>query len=247
MKQLKTRFTRDQIERRARDLGEWFHNLNLDGVQTAPFHFLGDYPAVKWKQFEHTIPRDMRGKSVLDVGCNGGFYSLEMKRRGADRVVAIDHDEDYLKQARFAAEVCDLDIEFHQLSVYDVSQLNERFDLVLFLGVFYHLRYPLLALDHLHEHVVKDLFVFQSLQRGSSEVDLVAKNYPFEERNVFRSPGFPQMYFIENAYANDPTNWWIPNRACVEAMLRSAGFDIIHHPENEVFVCRWSPPTRHLP
>jgi tRNA (mo5U34)-methyltransferase len=46
------------------------------------------------------------------------------------------------------------------------------------------------------------------------------------------------MYFIEKRYAGDPTNWWIPNRAGVEAMLRSAGFQILEHPENDIFVCR---------
>jgi tRNA (mo5U34)-methyltransferase len=46
------------------------------------------------------------------------------------------------------------------------------------------------------------------------------------------------MYFVENRFANDPTNWWIPNRACFEAMLRSAGFKILAHPEQEVFICR---------
>ena len=57
-------------------------------------------------------PADLRGKTVLDIGCNAGFYSLEMKRRGAERVVAIDSDAGYLAQARFAAEVCGVDIEF---------------------------------------------------------------------------------------------------------------------------------------
>src|ERR1043166_4071567 len=128
------------IERRIRELGQWFHNLNLQGVQTAPNHFLGDYPAIKWKRFERTVPRDLRGKSVLDIGCNAGFYSLEMKRRGAKRVLAIDSDARYLAQARFAAEVTDMKIEFLQLSVYEIAQLKERFDLVLFLGVLYHLR-----------------------------------------------------------------------------------------------------------
>ncbi|HEY2733277.1 MAG TPA: TIGR04290 family methyltransferase, partial [Polyangiales bacterium] len=51
-------------------------------------------------------------------------------------------------------------------------------------------------------------------------------------------PGFPKMHFIEKRYAGDPTNWWIPNNACVEAVLRSAGFEILNHPEQEVFVCR---------
>ena len=72
-------------------------------MKTAPDHFLGDYPSVKLRAFKHAIPEDLTGKSVLDIGCNGGFYSIEMKKRGADRVVGIDSDEDYLKQARFAA------------------------------------------------------------------------------------------------------------------------------------------------
>jgi tRNA (mo5U34)-methyltransferase len=208
-------------------------------VQTAPDHFLGDYPRNKWQSFEHAIPSDLRGKTVLDIGCNAGFYSIEMKRRGADRVVAIDFDPDYLAQARLAAEVCEADIEFRQLSVYDVSQLAEKFDVVLFMGVLYHLRHPLLALDLLHEHVVKDLLVFQSMQRGSRNAMQIEKDYPFSEEGIFEEPEFPRMFFIEHRYAGDPTNWWVPNRACVEAMLRSAGFEIVAHPEQEVFICRW--------
>src|ERR1043165_3930221 len=85
---------RDTIASDVRRLGRWFHNIDLGGVQTAPDHFLGDYPAVKWRHFAHAIPSDLRGRSVLDVGCNGGFYSIEMKRRGADRVLGIDWDDD---------------------------------------------------------------------------------------------------------------------------------------------------------
>ena len=154
--------TVDQIQQQVVKLGPWFHNLDLHGVKTAPDHFLGDYPAVKWHSFEHAIPEDLRGKSVLDIGCNGGYYSIEMKRRGADRVLGIDFDDDYLAQARFAAEVMGYDIEFRTMSVYDVASLQEKFDIVLFMGVLYHLRHPLLALDLLHEHVVKDLLMFQS-------------------------------------------------------------------------------------
>lgn len=232
------RLTREEIQARAQALGPWFHNIDLDGVPTAPSHFLGDYPAVKWRRFADALPRDLRGKSVLDIGCNGGFYSLEMKRRGADRVLGVDFDEDYLAQARFAAEVSGLDIEFRQLSVYDVGALGERFDLVLFLGVLYHLRHPLLALDLIHEHVARDLLVYQSLQRGSQAVEPVAQDYDFWDMEMFDRPGFPKLHFIEHSYAGDPTNWWAPNRACSQAMLRSAGFEIVEHPEDEVFICR---------
>ena len=141
-------------------------------------------------------------------------------------------------QARFAAEVHELDIEFRQLSVYDVAHLGEKFDLVLFMGVLYHLRHPLLALDLIHEHVAKDLFVFQSMQRGSNESYEPNNNYHFWETEMFDSPEFPRMFFIEKRYAGDPTNWWIPNRSCTEAMLRSAGFEITARPEAEVYICQ---------
>ena len=228
----------DQIRQRVRERGEWFHNLDLRGVPTAPNHFLGDYPWVKWQRFADALPADLTGKTVLDIGCNAGFYSLQMKRRGAGRVLGIDSDPAYLAQARFAAEVNGLDIEFRELSVYDVAALGETFDLVLFLGVFYHLRHPLLALDLIHEHAARDLFVFQSMQRGSPAVAEVADDYPFTETDVFEDPGFPRMSFIEKRYSHDPTNWWVPNRACSEALLRSAGFELLAHPEEEVYVCR---------
>jgi tRNA (mo5U34)-methyltransferase len=238
-----TRFSPDEIARRIRELGPWFHNLEFCGVQTAPNHFLGDYPMVKWQRFAAALPADLTGKTVLDIGCNGGFYSLEMKRRGANRVVAIDTEDHYLAQAAFAAEVSGMPIDFKKLSVYDVGELGERFDLVLFLGVFYHLRYPLLALDLIREHVVKDLLVFQSMQRGRDEIEPLDENYPFSNQDIFDKPGFPRLYFIERKYSGDPTNWWIPNQACVEALLRSAGFQIQNHPEREVYICRCAEST----
>lgn len=226
------------IARRIRELGPWFHNMLLAGVQTAPDHFLGDYPRLKWEHFASAIPEDLRGRTVLDIGCNAGFYSIEMKRRGADRVVGIDWDPRYLAQARFAAEVSGVEIELERLSVYDVAALGQRFDIVLFMGVLYHLRHPLLALDLLYEHVVSDLMVFQSMQRGPGDVPALAEDYPFTERAIFETPGYPLLYFVERKYSADPTNWWIPNRSGVEAMLRSAGFLIEAHPEAEVYVCR---------
>ena len=64
---------REAIRQQVRALGQWFHNLDLHGVQTAPDHFLGDYPRVKWQRFAHAIPDDLQGRTVLDIGCNAGF------------------------------------------------------------------------------------------------------------------------------------------------------------------------------
>jgi tRNA (mo5U34)-methyltransferase len=230
--------SQEEIEERVRELGDWFQNIDLHGIPSAPHHFLGDYPAVKWQRFAAAVPEDLTGKSVLDIGCNAGFYSIEMKRRGASRVLGIDSEPMYLAQGRFAAEVLGMEIEFRQLSVYDVAQLREKFDLVIFMGVLYHLRHPLLALDLIREHVAGDLLLFQSMQRGSQEVGTLTSDYDFWETDVFDRPDFPRMHFIEKRYAHDPTNWWIPNRACVEAMLRSARFRILQHPEEEVYLCQ---------
>lgn len=237
------------IRRRIDELGPWFHNMQVGGVWTAPDHFLGDYPNVKWRGFEHAVPADLAGRSVLDIGCNGGFYAIEMKRRGAGRVLGVDHDENYLRQARFAAEVAETEIEFRRLSVYDVGSLGEMFDIVLFMGVLYHLRHPLLALDLLRAHVVGDLLVMQTMQRGSDAAEAVEVDYPITRRDMFDRPGYPKLHFIEHRYSGDPTNWWVPNRSCTEAMLRSAGFAIVEQAEEEVFVCRraatsaWSTPV----
>ena len=229
----------EEIEARVRALGDWFHNLDLQGVRTAPEHFLGDYPREFWRAIENTVPWDLRGKTALDVGCNAGFFSIEMKRRGADRVVGIDSDPRYLAQARLASEITGADIELRQLDVYDVAKLEEKFDVVLFLGVLYHLRHPLLALDLLRQHVTRDLLLVQTLLRGSLAPPREWENdYPFEETEVFEDPRWPKMHFVEHEYAHDWTNWWIPDRACAAAMLRSAGFAIEDNPMPQVFVCR---------
>lgn len=230
----------DGLAQRIAALGPWFHNLRIAGIETAPDHPLGDYPAFKWRGFAHVLPDDLGGASVLDIGCNAGFYSLEMARRGAGQVVAIDSDPRYLQQARLAAEMAGevgRRIHFQQLNVYQVGQLRQRFDLVIFMGVFYHLRHPLLALDLLHEHVVADRLLFQSMQRGANGAAPVRSDYPFGEWSVFERPDWPKLHFVEHRYAQDPTNWFIPNAAAVEAMLRSAGFQILERPEREVYLC----------
>ena len=63
-------------------MGPWFHNMNIGGLWTAPHHPLGDYPALKWRRFAPKVAGLVAGRSVLDIGCNGGFYSIEMKRLG---------------------------------------------------------------------------------------------------------------------------------------------------------------------
>jgi len=221
------------------ELGPWFHNLHLpDGEQTAPDHPFGDFPAFKWRQIAPGLPDDLSGWRALDVGCNAGFYSFELARRGAS-VLGIDVEERYLRQARWAARRYDLEerVTFRRRTVYDLARDGERFDLVLFLGVLYHLRHPLLALDLLAARTDR-LLVLQTLTMPGEDELAPPADLPIEERKRMLEPGWPVLAFIEHRLADDPTNWWAPNRACLEAMARSAGLEIVQRPGHEIVVCR---------
>jgi tRNA (mo5U34)-methyltransferase len=230
------RDSHQQLSLRVAALGDWFHNINLRGVWTAPSHFLGDFPNLKWKHIAPHIPLDLSGATVLDIGCNGGFYSIEMKRRGASRVLGIDVDDRYLNQARFAAATVGLEIEFEKRSVYDADAIPGQFDYVFFMGLVYHLRYPLFALDKVVKKVGGKL-VFQTMLRGSAAAREWREDYHFWDNKIFADADFPCAYFIEKKFAGDYTNWWIPNRGAAEGMLRSAGLEIIAHPESETWIC----------
>jgi tRNA (mo5U34)-methyltransferase len=219
-------------------LGPWFHNLHLpDGGQTAPHHPYGDFPTVKWRQIEPHMPRDLSGWRALDVGCNAGFYSFELARRGAE-VTAIDIDKRYLQQAQWAARQYGLAdrIAFHQASVYHLAQQRRRYDLVWFLGVLYHLRHPLLALDILRG-VTRRLLVLQTMTMPGKAVVQPPASIDLDERDILTARGWPKMAFLERAVENDRTNWWAPNHAAVEAMARGAGFRVIARPGHEIYIC----------
>lgn len=247
--QLRRSEAAEDLQERVSDLAPWFQNIDVgQGITTAPDHFLGDYPAFKYRRFKDALPADLSGKSVLDIGCNAGFYAIEMKKRGAARVLGIDSDERYLDQARLASAALGFgDIEFAQRDVYDVAALGETFDLVIFMGVLYHLRHPLLALDLIREHVAGDMLLFQTMQQGSGAVLEVPEDHPFhkpgtfEPPDYFDDPAYPKLHFIEREFAHDWTNWWAPNAACSQAMLRAAGFAIEAQPEPEVYLCRIAP------
>ena len=225
------------IQEKIESLSPWFHNIHLpDGSHTAPGHFLGDFPAFKWKNIKDSIPQDLTGWKVLDIGCNAGFYSLELAKRGAE-VLAIDLAQHYLTQAQWVAEQFGLDdkIRFEQLQVYDIAHLEEEFDLIWFMGVFYHLRYPMLALDILAQKT-KKMMVFQTLSLPGKEEMQIPDDVEFHKREIMKSSAWPSMAFIENKLAGDPTNWWAPNHQGIISMLTSCGFKVNSMPEDETYV-----------
>jgi tRNA (mo5U34)-methyltransferase len=233
----------DEVRSQIEALGPWFHNLHLPGgVQTQPDHFIGgDFPSFKWREIEGALPADLSGWRVLDVGCNAGFYSFELARRGAD-VLGIDVEPLYLEQARWARARLGLEsrVDFRQMEVYEIARSRERFDLVWFMGVFYHLRYPLLALDLLAERTTR-LMVFQTLTMPGDEVHPDTRDCSIVDRSPLLAPGWPKMAFLEHRLAGDETNWWAANHAAVEAMLRSSGLRVINRPGHEIYLCAPEP------
>jgi tRNA (mo5U34)-methyltransferase len=214
----------------------WFHNLHLpDGRETAPDHPLGDFPSFKWREIAPHLPDDLTGWTALDIGCNAGFYSFQLASRGA-RVTGLEVDAHYLRQARWAADRFGLEVDFRLGSVYDLQGTAEQWDLVLFMGVLYHLRHPLLALD-LVAAAVRRTLVLQTLTMPGDERVEPPSDLDIDERERLLEPGWPKMAFVERKLANDETNWWAPNAACVEAMARSAGLRVDARPSHEVWLC----------
>jgi tRNA (mo5U34)-methyltransferase len=199
----------------------WFHSIEIEPDLVTPG--LHSLPIMKENLKRLELPDDMSGMKVLDIGACDGFYSFEAEKRGAERVVAyeIDPQDHGIAQA---IRMLDSKVELIQGDVYDLTPtLFGTFDIVLFLGVFYHLRYPLLALDKifpicdlymvLSTYHLPDRFLREDGTRSPDEKDII------EEIPVFQFCRFDEMA------KNDFSNWFAPNREGVEAALKSSGFD----------------------
>jgi tRNA (mo5U34)-methyltransferase len=122
------------------------------------------------------------------------------------------------------------------MQVYHLASIRDRFDLVLFLGVLYHLRYPQLALDLVAQRVGGRL-IFQTMTMPGSQPLETPADIGINERTRLTGPGWPRAAFIEHALEGDTTNWWVPDDACARAMLRSAGLRITDLLGPEIYAC----------
>ena len=232
------------IQKRITELQPWYQNIDLTNeISTNPAN--PNYPQDKWDFIEKHIPKNLEGKTVLDIGCNAGFFSIKMKERGAKHVVGIDYKPINVERARFVAEVLNMDIEYRLGDVYEtILTSNIHYDYVIFLGLFYHLRYPLIVLDKLSE-ITKEKLIFQTEIRGTPTITnpsstpkplRLEDDYDGNEKQIFEHPDFPKMFFIEKKYNHDYTNWWFCNDTGIVSILRSAGFQNITKSGN-VFIC----------
>lgn len=249
----KMEYSRKELQDKVRELGPWYQCFNLDGVLTNAAD--PTYPESRWQLIEPYVPKNLTGKTVLDIGCNAGYFSIKMKQRGAASVLGIDIKLKSINQARFVANYFNVSVDYEVVNLYEFVLTNRRkFDFVLFLGVFYHLRYPLLVVDKIAE-MAREKMYFTTVIRGTQPITDDDQNLSWEKRKltllddyeigetkVFDHPDYPKMFFIEENYNHDYSNWWFANESCVYAMLRSAGFRNIIKSGSEVFVCDPPPP-----
>lgn len=238
-----------ELRRKIDALGVWYHNIELaPGVWTNPAR--GDYPRARWRIIEPYIPADLTGKTVLDLSCNSGFFSIQMKKRGASRVVGVERFGQAVEQARLVTSTMGMDVEIVHDDVYSFLWNNkETFDYVLFLGLFYHLRAPLFVLDRLALFVREKMY-FQTVLRGddfNAPLPTVPPDIDINEVAIFDQPNFPRAHFIEKRANGDWSNWWFVNTACIHAMIRSAGFTRYTQISDDTFVCDPPPDLRAVP
>jgi tRNA (mo5U34)-methyltransferase len=230
-------------------LEPWFHKIELaPGVFTKTESVAGepaDHPRETWDIIKDCLPADLSGKSVLDVGCNAGFYSVEAKRRNASRVVGVDSMRREIMQANFVRRALGLDIEFRPLSVYELGVGSVgRFDVTLALGLIYHLKHLVLGLEKLAQ-VTKDTLIVETalLPSRSRLIGSASKQRAEYVVGDLRRP-LHTIGWIENPpeVSESSYNWFLPSLDGAVALLKAVGFRDVDvfavHGERAVIVCR---------
>ncbi len=207
--------TPDQIRRRVEELRPWGLRIDLGHGVVTPGPLLSQE---RWDAIAALLPRGLGGLRVLDVGCNAGFAAIQAKRAGAEHVVGLDFER-YLEQARFVGEVLGAEVEWRADSIYRYRP-ERPFHVCLFLGLFYHLKHPLLALERVASFTEDVIFV-ETEALGPEQADV--------------------MRFVEHSYRNDDTVWWLPGENVIKGMLRLVGFPHVQtHPMDVAFGPQYS-------
>jgi tRNA (mo5U34)-methyltransferase len=219
-----TKFTKEETLTKIKSFDGWYHKVEVAPGVVTPGTADCLSTAAKLQ-----LTEDCTGMRVLDLGASDGYYSILLKKRGAREVIAIDHRSPEKTGFPILKELYGVDVEYYTDSVYNISpEKYGTFDIVLCLGVLYHLRNPLLLLDRIREVCTSQLYV------ESHAID----NYmlQWKEGKPFALSKLPteltetpvMQFYVRDEFHNDPTNWWGPNLACLERMLESANFTVIH-------------------
>ena len=218
---------RARVER----LGPWFHCIDLGGgLLTKTASAIGEpveHPRPTWEKVKACLPEELAGRSVLDVGCNAGFYAVELKRRGAGRVLGVDSQRNLIRQAAFVRDALGLDIEYRRASVYDLDPRElGQFDVTLALGLVYHCKHLVLALERLF-NVTRELLI---LETAIFPPEHSPGSFTYEVGGL--QPTLHPLAYVENKQDAKEAiyNWFLPSIEALRALVKNIGFD-----EVEVF------------
>ncbi|HEV7615616.1 MAG TPA: methyltransferase domain-containing protein [Solirubrobacterales bacterium] len=213
---------RQRAEQAIAKQSKWHHRIEVaPGVWTPG---LQDTPTLL---SQIGMPEDLSGMRVLDIGARDGFFTFEAERRGAREVVALDNESPHNTGFAIAAELLGSKATYVTENVYSLSpEAYGRFDLVLFLGVIYHLRHPLLALDRIHDVCAPEaLLLVETHMIDEGLVDAAGDWRNLDDfDSALRALPIVQ-YYPEDMLGSDPTSQWAPNRVALEGWLRGSGFD----------------------
>lgn len=231
--------TREEVEREMQSLGWWYQHFAFpNGVRTGTGQEPGYDAETRWNLIKPYVPEDLKGKTVLDLGGNCGYFSIQMKLRGAARCVLVDPFVEFIRQADFSAKQFEVQLELvnQDAHLYCLTT-EERFDYVLFLGLLYHLKYPGLVLDRLAEMTKQRIYIQSNVIGGEDRNYVYKPDYQrYTEDSLLEDPAYPKLIFVEDLYNGDATNWWFPNYNALAAMVRSAGLKVVDRPHSHIIV-----------
>jgi tRNA (mo5U34)-methyltransferase len=215
----------DEIRRLIAEHGRWWHEIELaPGIVTPG----DDSNRMKLPILDELgLPRDLSGKRALDIGASDGYFSFELEKRGAS-VVAIDFVPETYTGFATARKILGSKVEYRMDNVYNLTSVGYgTFDVVLFLGVLYHLRKPLAALDAIRSVMKEGAQLFAGtmlideyflLPDGSTTtldaVNPLLKNVPLWQ------------FYPGDSLNGDYTNVFAPNRRALEAALQESQFRV---------------------
>ena len=213
----------DDVRERIASVSHWHHRIPIvPGIVT---------PGVQDTQAmlaELGLPEDCAGMRVLDIGARDGFFSFEVERLGATEIIALDNVAPDLTGFNVAKELLGSNVEYVVDNVYNLTfERYGKFDLVLFLGVLYHLRHPLLALDRIWDVCRPGAQLF--VESHMIDQGLVDDAGNFHRLDHFHPDIglFPLVqFFPDRTLGNDFTSKWAPNQRALRGMLGASGFDV---------------------
>lgn len=219
--------TREEAEAFIKAQPFWYHRIYLgNGIYTMPPTFAEQL----WALIKPTFPIDLKSASMLDVGCNAGLFSILAKLQGAGRILGVESIDFFVEQAEYIRKIWQMDIEYRLMDAHDIDKIDEQFDLVMFVGILYHLKNPLQVLEDIGRRC-RDVVVVETEVIPEDPRNLVVARVgpPGKIKLTATTKGF--MKFYERDEMNcDGSNWWAPDTECLLGMLRVAGFKYFSRP-----------------